>query len=183
MATLHKPSIRRVTEALSKLDPPIKASKSTVHRDMVSVREEWKADRLRNADEIIGEELSKLSLMEEQAWAALAASRQPTIKTKTVSRDVVVGDGRVVTQTTTTHEQIQRVADPRQLRALTDILERRAKLLGLDAPKNIDLTSGGAALTFACDPGFGDWTPAEFTPEQKKDIDTLRQEVDDLRNE
>jgi hypothetical protein len=184
MATLHKPSIRRVTEALAGLDPPITASKSTVHRDMAVVRNEWKNDRLRNMDEVIGEELSKLSLMEEQAWHALAQSKQPAVKTKTVTKEVPFGDdGGVMMSTTTTHEQVQRVADPRQLRALTDILERRAKLLGLDQPKSLDLTSGGEAIPFTCDPGFGDWQPPEFTPEQKGDIETLRKEVEQIKTE
>lgn len=65
------------------------------------------------------------------------------------------------------------------------IMARRARLLGLDVPAEsvVDLTSGGKPIPFACDPGFGDWQPPEFTPEEAADVAALGGELAELAAE
>jgi hypothetical protein len=57
------------------------------------------------------------------------------------------------------------------------IAERRSRLLGLDKPTNVDITSDGKPIAFECDPGFGDWEPPKHTKAEKKAIDDFEAEV------
>lgn len=57
------------------------------------------------------------------------------------------------------------------------IAKRRAELLGLDAPKEVDVTSGGRPLEFACDPGFGDWVPPAPDADEEAAIKNLENEL------
>jgi hypothetical protein len=59
------------------------------------------------------------------------------------------------------------------------IAARRAALLGLDAPKEVDVTSGGKVIEFACDPGFGEWVPPDRTPEEQAALDNLEAELEE----
>jgi len=158
LLTLHNPSVRRVRDALTQLPEPLTASKSTIHRDIVTCRDEWVTERFRDMDEVIGEELAKLSMAEEATWRALHRSARPSVKTFTRTREIMV-DGEPRTLTNTYTETVERETDPRLLRALTDIMERRAKMIGLDAPKGIDLSSNGKQLSFTVDIGAPDWAP------------------------
>ncbi len=172
LLTLHNPSVRRVSEALKQLPNPISVSKSTVHRDITVCREEWVAARFADMDEVIGTELAKLSLAEEQTWRALNKSADPAIKTFTYIREILVG-GKIKTLTNTHTESVERETDPRLLGALIDIFERRAKLLGLDAPKGIDLTSGGRTLAFSVDIGAPAWEPVVLPVRDRKRLKLL----------
>jgi hypothetical protein len=188
MATMRRPSARRIVAALAKLRDPIKTTKSTVHRDMVAIRSEWREARAKELDVVVGAELEKLAVEEEQCYAALQASTQPLVEQKTVTtrHPVRVGnDGEVQyhERTVVHHMERQRNADPRYFRALVEIKRRRAEMLGLDAPKGVDLTSGGEAIPIECAPGFGDWQPPEHTAKQQAQIDDLREEIEQLRKD
>lgn len=140
LATMARPSVRRIRDALLQLREPIEVTKSTVQRDIDACKAEWRAERLADMDEIIGKELLKLALAEEQLWAAASSSARPVTETQTRQREVLVpvaveGGGTVqeVRQLTSTFtQQVDREADPRYFRGLVDVFERRARLLGLD---------------------------------------------------
>lgn len=83
-------------------------SPATVVRDLEWLRAEWRAERLRNTDEIVAEELAKLNELEAGLW------QQATFG----------GKGQ-----TFAVEQV------------LSIMERRARLLGLDAPTTINVTA------------------------------------------
>lgn len=130
MITMTRPSARRIVDALSKLTPAVKSTKSTVHRDMVAIKDEWKEARNADMDVYVGSELERLNMAEERAWIAYNKS--------------TAGGTRV--------------GDPRFLKILLDVSKERRSLLGLDAPKGIDLTSGGKPVTFTVDIGAEPWT-------------------------
>jgi hypothetical protein len=52
-------------------------SRATVKRDVAAVRQEWREARLRNADEVIGEELHTLSLMQQELMPLIRERRLP----------------------------------------------------------------------------------------------------------
>jgi hypothetical protein len=142
LATMNHPSVRRLSDALANLDPPIIASKSTVQRDIDHCKAEWKAARLADMDVVIGQELARLQIAEEQLWIAARRSGRAVTVTNVRSREVLVRvpgeDGtlrdEVRTLTNTYTQQLEREPDPRFYRGLIDVFERRAKLLGLDQP-------------------------------------------------
>ena len=181
LCTMARPSVRRVRDALTQLADPIEVGKSTVARDIDAIRREWKDARLDNMDEYVGEELEKLRLMEERAWhgmnAALRGSEEVTTKTRVIP--IRSADGDLEMREITDRQVVHREGklDPRILRNLVEIQDRRAKLLGLDAPKGIDLTSGGRTLSFTVDIGADEWKPAELSKSQKQLVRDLETQV------
>lgn len=181
LCTMARPSVRRVREALTQLAEPIEVGKSTVARDIDAIRREWKDCRLDNMDEYVGEELEKLRLMEERAWHGMNAALRPYEETITKTRAVPVrnADGELEQREVTDRQVVRREGrlDPRILRNLVEIQDRRAKLLGLDAPKGLDLTSGGRTLSFTVDIGAEDWETPKLSKEQKKLVSDLEAQV------
>lgn len=178
LCTLARPSVRRIREALetSKNDP-IVVGKSTIDRDVKAIRNEWKKARLADMDIYIGAELEKLRLLEEEAWVGLHSSKVNAEENTTTTRQVPVlmEDGEIQMHAeVSTHRRITgQNTDPRFLRALVDIQRRRADLLGLDAPKGIDFTSGGATVKFTVDIGAGDWHAPDLTADDLAAADAL----------
>lgn len=66
--------------------------------------------------------------------------------------------------------------DPeRTVTALLKIMERRANLLGLDAPKDFRFTPGGAAI-----PAGGDIDVSKLSTEELRELDAIRERYDAL---
>lgn len=181
LSTMARPSVRRIQDALANLSEPIAVGKSTVDRDIRAIRDEWKVDRLADMDIVIGGELEKLKMIEERTWHALQRSMLPTDDVQTKTRRVPVRNAegelevRDVVDTIVTHREGR--LDPRLVRSLVEVQDRRAKLLGLDAPKGLDLTSGGKTLSFTVDIGAEDWQPPKLTGGQKKLVKGLKKEL------
>lgn len=167
LCTLARPSVRRIREALAKSSDPITVGKSTIDRDIKAIRAEWREARMGDMDVYIGAELEKLRLLEEEAWAGLHNSKGSLTETTTTTRQVPVlqADGEIGmhAEITIQRKEIEQNVDPRFMRTLVDAQRRRADLLGLDAPKGLDVTSGGQAVKFTVDIGVDDWSPPELT--------------------
>ena len=105
----------------TKIARNIGCSVATVCRALEAVRKEWQASRIRDFDELISIELAKIDHLERVAWAAW--ERSIGLKTKTR-----VSDDKG-TETTTWID----AGDPRFLDRIGKCIERRCKLLGLEA--------------------------------------------------
>lgn len=111
----------------------------TVFMDINQVLIDWKKERLDEIDNYIQLELKKLDKMEVELWGAWDKSKSGKRKTKIVGGSIKEGavsggelDSRQLEDTN---------GDPRYLDLLLKIQERRAKLLGYNAPVKLDVYS------------------------------------------
>lgn len=115
-----------------------------VYYDLKQTLIEWKRERLENIDDYVTQELRKLDAMEQQAWEAWEASK--TGKQRTKER---TNRGRPIkTDATDTNPEYYgyeesatetSAGNPRFLDLLLNIQQRRAKMLGFDAPVKIEI--------------------------------------------
>jgi len=135
-------SIRQTAAALAKdklVNPDTGKpwSIKAIHDDLAALTSEWKASALRDITEVKAAELAKLDELEREAWIAWrrGIGRKQTRTTKSVK----VGKGDAVLalpETTLRTEHLN--GDPRYLGIVLDCQQRRAKILGLDAPTKLE---------------------------------------------
>lgn len=111
----------------------------TVFYDINQVLVEWKKERFDKIDNYIQLELRKLDKMEVELWSAWESSKGSKRKTK-------IKGGTINNGATTGGELAERTletinGDPRYLDLLLKVQERRAKLLGYNAPVKLDVYS------------------------------------------
>lgn len=112
-----------------------------VYYDVKKMLVEWKRQQFDNIDEYITAELKKLDRIEVEAWEAWERSKNERVTDKLRS-----GDKSYIEKVT---EQLN--GDPRYLSLLLDVQQRRAKLLGFDAPLKVQvpgLTPGAEAARY-----------------------------------
>jgi len=109
-------------------------SQPTVSRDLKVIQKQWKIDRVDDINERKNIELDRVDELEREYWAAWIESKQDE-KTKKI---VKVGE-KNARQELTSKEQ---VGNPAFLRGVEWCINKRCDLLGLDAPKRTDITSG-----------------------------------------
>lgn len=101
----------------------------TIFNDIKKVLIEWKKEKIDNIDDYVMAELRKLDIMEQEAWQAWEASKVERKKTK--EKTGIEGFTEIAKETC--------AGNPRFLDVLLNIQQRRAKLLGFDAPLKIEL--------------------------------------------
>lgn len=116
-----------------------KLTYKTIFMDINQVLVEWKKERFDCIDNYIQLELKKLDKMEVELWQAWENSKGSKRKTK-------ITGGRVDNGVATGGELAERTlettdGDPRYLDLLLKIQDRRAKLLGYNAPVKLDVYS------------------------------------------
>lgn len=118
-------------------------SKQMVYWDMQQLLIEWKRERMENIDDYVTQELRKLDKMEVELWKAWEHSK--TGKTREKNRQnakprKVLEDGdnpeyygyeEITTETS--------AGNPRFLDLLLNVQQRRAKMLGFDAPIKVEI--------------------------------------------
>lgn len=132
-------SLQQIRESLAA--EGIKIDLAQISRDMKTNVEEWKREREASTDEWIARELSRLDVIEEQAWAEWERSKLNAESTKHES-----GSGPMGPVDKTVESSDGQCGDPRYLSIIQDCIEKRAKLLGLYKAEKHDL-SGSLNLT------------------------------------
>lgn len=114
-----------------------------VFQDMKRAMIEWKKERFDNIDEYINQDLKKLDKMENAAWDAWEKSCTGKERTKSVqSKKPKKVDADVETRDYYGYDETSQETssgNPRFLDILLNIQQRRAKLLGYDAPIKVDV--------------------------------------------
>lgn len=144
----------QITEALNKeiasRNLGYTISIQTVYYDMRQCLIEWKRDQLDNIEEYITQELRKLDNMEREAWAAWEASKLGKERTKNrtsarprkvLTEEEKTGDWYGYDETMNETS----AGNPRFLDLALNIMQRRAKLLGIDKPIKIEIPGVNAA--------------------------------------
>ena len=100
---------------------------------------DWKRERMDNIDDYITQELLKLDKIEVELWCAWEKSKKEKSKSKMrklSGRNDKVYCTNVEEATETTP------GNPKFLDLLLNVQQRRAKMLGFDAPIKIDIPNG-----------------------------------------
>lgn len=104
----------------------------------------WKASAIRDFDQAKGIELAKLDHLEQQYWDAWERSCLEHTESHTIVEPKMVDGKEVPTRKRQTIKKIEEVGDPRFLDGVYKCIDRRIKLLGLDAAeRHILETRGG----------------------------------------
>lgn len=110
-----------------------------VFKDIKDAMIDWKKENFQLVDEYIVLELRKLEKMEVELWDSWERSKNGKRKTEIVGGSINSGNisgGRLNKRTLETGD-----GDTRYLDLLLKVQERRAKLLGYNAPTKVDIVS------------------------------------------
>ena len=113
--------------------------------DLARLQEQWRESALIDIDEAKARELAKIDRLEREYWRAWVRSCEDT---ETVKQRGKPGDmpGRVDTENVERTVKGQ-IGDPRFLQGVQWCVERRCKILGIDAASHIELGgAGGGAI-------------------------------------
>lgn len=134
-------SYRQIAERLNEYNREngltYEVSYKTVFTDINQVLAEWKKERFECIDNYIQLELRKLDKIETELWQAWENSKGSKRKTKIKGgniKDGITQGGELAERTLETTD-----GDPRYLDLLLKVQERRAKLLGYNAPVKLDV--------------------------------------------
>lgn len=168
---LEGETIREITRIINEergYQPELKHP--TVQKDINKIREQWSTVTALNVQELKNRQLASLDRMERVLWSQWHRS----CKDKTKSKNTVKGkphqkedeNGNKAKPDITPFETQQvketeaRLGDPRYIAEILKIHERRARLLGLDAPSLSGIIGPDGEIQ---DTGFG--RPAVLLPD------------------
>lgn len=121
-------------------------SDATVSRDLKALQSEWLASALVDFNEAKSQELAKIDRLEREYWQAWERSCE---NAETVTKEGGPSGVDKVKQTSK-----GQAGDPRFLAGVQWCIERRCKILGVDAPNRHELTGkdGGPIRLIGIDP-------------------------------
>jgi hypothetical protein len=113
-------------------------NQGTVSRDLKALHKEWLASALVDIDEAKSRELAKIDKLEREYWQAWERSQEDAetvTKKATETGGVERKEGAIVTK--------GQAGDPRFLAGVQWCIERRCKILGIDAPEKKEHSGPG----------------------------------------
>jgi predicted transcriptional regulator len=122
-------------------------SQGQVNYDLKAIQAQWRESTTMNLDEAKGRELARLDELERTFWNAWEASKMERTKSRQET-DGSKKDGKLTVKKASTEKE-QRDGNPAFLAGVLSCIDRRCKLLGLDAPTKSELTGkdGGPIRT------------------------------------
>jgi len=110
-----------------------KVSQQTISADIKTIQKRWLDSSLVDYDQAKAKELAAIDHLERVAWEAYDLSKDPIVKRKTAKKV----DGET---TEATQEVSLGYGDAKFLDKVSWCIDRRIKLLGLDAPTGMNVT-------------------------------------------
>ena len=138
-----------ITDILN-AERPYELTRNQIHYDLASLAAEWRAEAKSDKADAIAREFAHIKVLQGTYWSAWERSLEEKTKTRT-EKTTGTGAGKASV------EKESLFGNPSYLAGVMSCIERRCKLLGLDAPlKNEHTGKGGAAIeqtvTHAIDP-------------------------------
>lgn len=140
-------SIRQIVDEINKRSKR-KTSIRTVHNDIQTLLAEYKEQRIVELEDAQRVELARINEVEKTAWEAWERSKQRETQT---DKSVIGEKSR--TESGTTKEETP--GDPRFLQIIMNCIDKRCKILGLDAPITIQGAGPDGAITIVRLPDNG----------------------------
>lgn len=121
----------------------LEVDQATVSRDLKALRAEWMKSALIDINEAKARELAKIDALELEYWAAWKRSQENAeVETTKMQGSDPEKPGKLEKQ-----KRVEgQVGDPRYLQGIERCIEQRRAILGLDAPRRTDITSGNKPL-------------------------------------
>lgn len=113
--------------------------------DLKAVQDDWRDSAVRDFDAAKAEAIAKIDELERTYWAAWLASRET--KERTIQEQIVATTAR----TKAVIHKEEQVGDPRFLAGVQWCIDRRCKLMGLDAPLKIAPTDPSGQKEYDAD--------------------------------
>lgn len=121
-----------LTDLAKSRKPKIKYSVAMVKYDLKIIRDGWLESSVRDFDAVKAEQLAKLDQLEIEAWEQWRRSCGDYNRRVTEEKNATMTPG-----TNTRKETGEQYGDPRYMNVILSIIERRCKMLGLDAPQKV----------------------------------------------
>lgn len=122
-------------------------NQSTISRDLKAIQKEWLDVAISNFDELKALELAKIDNLEVEYWDGWKRSKEN--KEVEIRKMVELGKGgkddRGDARKEATKREEGQAGDPRFLQGIQWCINKRAEILGLNAPFRHDITSGGVS--------------------------------------
>ena len=128
-------------ETQASIAAQVGVSTRMVGKYLEQIEKEWRQSALRDFDDLRGIQLAKIDELEREYWQAWERSQKPKTRTRqevTPRKDKETGATKMVADKVI-KEVSESVGDPRWLDGVQKCIERRCKMLGLDAPETIDI--------------------------------------------
>lgn len=116
----------------SEIAEQLEVGQATVSRDLKALRDEWLEDSKANFDEAKSRELAKIDRLEREYWQAWGHSCKDA---ETLRQE---GDPKQP-PTKVVKTSKGQAGDPRFLQGVQWCIERRCKILGVDAPQKLNI--------------------------------------------
>lgn len=112
-------------------------SRQQINVDLGKIRDEWRARYSEKVDEFKQEQLAKIDALEAKYWAAWEKSLgDKKINSVSTSQGLLNKPGLEKTATTESS-----YGESKYLDGILKCIDRRCKILGIDAPKNVEMTN------------------------------------------
>ena len=127
-------------------------SQTQVCFDLQAIREEWRKSALMNFTERQAQELAKLERLEAEAWDAWERSKAEQLQTYAETEQTLPADGEPAAapvprkprtkRSKSSIRKTQSAGEDRFMEVILKCVERRCKMLGIDAPSKVELSGG-----------------------------------------
>nr|DAU55208.1 MAG TPA: hypothetical protein [Caudoviricetes sp.] len=155
-------SIRKIQSEVVKRLELKTYSLATVHKDIQTLLDEWRENRIEDMDAALQLELERIDDTVRELWEQWEKSKTDYTKTArkqkgSPTRDNQTGQTSIRTyQTERTETEVIRLGDPSYISEIRQQLAERRKLLGLYAPEKKDISGGVSFTSFLIESGMLD---------------------------
>lgn len=155
-------SIRKIQSEVVKRLELKTYSLATVHKDIQTLLDEWRENRIEDMDAALQLELERIDDTVRELWEQWEKSKTDYTKTArkqkgSPTRDNQTGQTSIRTyQTERTEAEVIRLGDPSYISEIRQQLAERRKLLGLYAPEKKDISGGVSFTSFLIESGMLD---------------------------
>ena len=155
-------SIRKILSEVVKRLELKTYSLATVHKDIQTLLDEWRENRIEDMDAALQLELERIDDTVRELWEQWEKSKTDYTKTArkqkgSPTRDNQTGQTSIRTyQTERTETEVIRLGDPSYISEIRQQLAERRKLLGLYAPEKKDISGGVSFTSFLIESGMLD---------------------------
>jgi hypothetical protein len=162
-------SIRKIQSEVVKRLELKTYSLATVHKDIQTLLDEWRENRIEDMDAALQLELERIDDTVRELWEQWEKSKTDYTKTArkqkgSPTRDNQTGQTSIRTyQTERTETEVIRLGDPSYISEIRQQLAERRKLLGLYAPEKKDISGGVSFTSFLIESGMLDDTEQQIS--------------------
>lgn len=155
-------SIRKIQSEVVKRLELKTYSLATVHKDIQTLLDEWRENRIEDMDAALQIELERIDDTVRELWEQWEKSKTDYTKTArkqkgSPTRDNQTGQTSIRTyQTERTETEVVQLGDPSYISEIRMQLAERRKLLGLYAPEKKDIQGGMSFASFLIESGMLD---------------------------